>query len=119
MSRSIQQARSLRANMTDAESALWRILRNRQLNGHRFRLQVPLGEYIVDFACFDPKLVVELDGRQHAQADHRAADETRTSWLEGEGFLVLRFWNNDVLRNIDGVAAEIATTLAKFSESSE
>jgi len=118
VSRPIQQARNLRANMTDAEKALWRRLRNRQLNGHRLRRQVPLGEYIVDFACFDPKLVIELDGGQHAHAGNRTADKERTAWLEGEGFLVLRFWKNDVLQNIDGVVGVIATAQEGLSESS-
>jgi very-short-patch-repair endonuclease len=98
------RARQLRANPTDAEKALWRHLRQRQLNGVRFRRQQPLGAYVVDFISFDAMLVVEVDGGQHATADESARD----AFIRGEGFQVLRFWNNDVLSNIEGVLMTIA-----------
>lgn len=94
-------ARSLRTNATDAERRLWRALRRRQLEGHRFRRQHPIGPYIVDFVCLSAKLVVEVDGGQHAQTEER--DAARTAWLESRGYRVLRFWDNEVLSNIDGV----------------
>ena len=95
------RARGLRTNPTDAERALWNILRMRQVPGHRFRRQAPIGPYIVDFVCFENKLVIEVDGGQHAeQADYDAA---RTAWLESQGFRVMRFWNNQVLEEMDAV----------------
>ena len=95
------RARHLRKNPTDAERALWTILRKGQVPGHRFRRQAPVGPYIVDFVCFENKLVIEVDGGQHAeQADYDAA---RTAWLESQGFRVLRFWNNQVLQEMDAV----------------
>jgi adenine-specific DNA-methyltransferase len=104
-----ERARALRAQPSDAERKLWTVLRNRQLAGHRFRRQAPIGRYIVDFACFERKLVVEVDGGQHATAAQQ--DAMRTAWLESQGFRVLRFWNHDVLGNIDGVAAAIHRAL--------
>ncbi len=98
-------ARALRREATDAEWELWSILRNRQLAGSKFRRQQPIGPYIVDFVCFAEKLVVEVDGGQHATAAER--DAARTAWLESQGFRVLRFWNHDVLQNIEGVSESI------------
>ena len=94
-------ARELRQNPTDAEKRLWQHLRNRQLDGHKFRRQVPLGRYVVDFACLEARLIVEVDGGQHGW--RAAADAARTAWLKGNGFRVLRFWNNEVLGNLAGV----------------
>ena len=88
-------ARTLRCGQTEAERLLWAKLRNSQLNGVKFRRQQPVGEYIVDFVSFDEKLVVEIDGGQHA-VEAKDRDEQRTAWLEGEGFRVIRFWNNDL-----------------------
>ena len=85
---STTRARSLRRDSTDAEHAMWRILRNRQLAGFKFRRQQPLGRFIVDFVCFSHRLIIEIDGSQHAD---NAADAQRTAWLEREGFRVLRF----------------------------
>ncbi len=95
--------------MTDAELRLWSRLRGDQLGGYRFRRQAPMGAYIVDFVCLRARLVVELDGGQHATAAER--DERRTAWLESRGFKVLRFWNTDVLRNPDGVLETISASL--------
>ena len=94
-------ANQLRKNQTDAEKMLWFSLWNRQIDQLKFRRQVPLGPYIADFVCFENKLIVELDGGQHADAV--AYDEARTRWLEGEAFHVIRFWNNEVLANMEGV----------------
>ncbi|NKB59989.1 MAG: DUF559 domain-containing protein [Alphaproteobacteria bacterium] len=102
-------ARKLRGNLTDAEQRLWYRLRRRQCAGFRFRRQVPLGAYIVDFACLSENLVIEVDGGQHA--DDAERDAVRTAWLEGNGFRVIRFWNNEVLRHTDGVVEVIERTL--------
>jgi very-short-patch-repair endonuclease len=104
-----ERARALRANPTDAERKLWTVLRNRQTAGCRFRRQAPIGRYIVDFVCFERGLVVEVDGGQHAIEAER--DDVRSAWLESQGYRVLRFWNNEVLENADGVAAAIAVAL--------
>jgi very-short-patch-repair endonuclease len=101
-------ARGLRSALTDAERLLWRHLRAQQL-GHRFRRQVPLGIYVVDFVCTEQRLIVELDGGQHNGSGH---DIARDQWLRAQGFNVLRFWNNDVMGNVGGVLQAIlnATT---------
>src|SRR5690606_452440 len=104
----IARARSLRINQTEAEKRLWMRLRNRAFFGFKFRRQVPVGHYIVDFLCADCWLIVELDGGQHADS---ASDIRRTAWLEREGYRVIRFWNNDVLRNTDGVLTQILEAL--------
>jgi len=96
--------------LTDAERALWRRLRDAQIQGARFRRQAIIGRYIADFACFAPKIVIELDGGQHAEAT--AYDDQRTRWLAAEGFVVLRFWNSEALSNLDGVVATIAAALS-------
>ena len=103
------KARQLRRQSTDAERKLWAILRNRQLTGYKFRRQVPMGSYIVDFVCFEKNIVVELDGGQH-QAQH-GYDGNRTQWLQSAGFRVIRFWNNQVLSETDGVVQAILATL--------
>ena len=87
--------------MTDAERTLWRYLRLRQLDGHKFRRQVRIGPYIADFACLRAMLVIEVDGGQHAEA--RAYDSRRDDVMRGQGYRILRFWNNEVLGNMDGV----------------
>ena len=102
-------ARRLRRDQTDAEQTLWARLRNRQLGGWKFRRQVPLGKFVVDFACYDEKLVVELDGGQHGE--NPDDDAARTAWLEARGFRVLRFWNHEVLENLEGVLTTIAEVL--------
>ena len=105
-------ARKLRSSQTDAEHKLWSRLRNRQIDGWRFKRQVPRGPYIVDFLCFDAGLVIEVDGSQHL--DQRAEhDRRRTTFLEGEGLKVLRFWNSDVLTNIEGVVETIYLALGQ------
>ncbi len=107
---SAQKTRELRRASTDAERAFWNQVRDRRLGGHRFRRQVPIGPYIADFVCPSARLVVELDGGQHQQ--QVVADEQRTRWLEGEGYRVLRLWNNDVLQNMPGVLETVMADLA-------
>ena len=102
-------ARLLRINMTDAERKLWSLVRRKQLQGFRFRRQVPLGRYVADFACMSARLVIELDGGQHA--DRSEYDQHRTAWLNGKGFRVLRFWNDEVFTNADGVLETIRLAL--------
>ena len=104
-----QRARRLRRNPTDAERKLWSLLRRKQLSGYRFRRQVPIGPYVVDFACLAAHLVIEVDGGQHALSVDR--DQRRTAWLESRGYKVVRFWNNDVLENPDGVLQTILRVL--------
>jgi very-short-patch-repair endonuclease len=105
-----RRARELRRDQTEAESLLWRAIRGEQLGGHKFRRQQTLGSYIVDFISLDAKLIVELDGGQHADAvDY---DAKRDAWLTSEGFHVLRFWNNDVMENLEGVLMNIAAALS-------
>jgi very-short-patch-repair endonuclease len=103
-------ARHLRQNMTDAERHFWRQLRERQVLGCKFRRQHPVGPYVADFASIDAMLVVEVDGGQHAGSTE---DITRTGSIEASGYRVLRFWNNDVLTNIEGVIGMIGTSLAE------
>jgi very-short-patch-repair endonuclease len=103
-----QRARNLRANSTKAELRLWRQLRARSLMGHKFVRQEPIGPFIVDFVCREQRLVIEVDGGQHA-TDKR--DAVRDRWLAGQHYRVLRFWNNDVLGNMDGVLEMIAAAL--------
>jgi very-short-patch-repair endonuclease len=101
----VQRAKELRRDMTDAERKLWLRLNVRQL-GVKFRKQVPVTPYIADFACLERGLIIELDGGQHDE--NRAKDENRTRYLEAKGYRVLRFWNTDVMRNIEGVVEAIA-----------
>jgi very-short-patch-repair endonuclease len=102
-------ARDMRKSPTDVETRLWRHLRNKRMEGFKFRRQQPIGTYIVDFVCLEARLVVELDGGQHAL--DTAYDEDRDEWLKSEGYRVLRFWNNDVLGNMEGVLERIKMSL--------
>lgn len=105
-----QFARKMRKSMTDAELKLWNEIRAHRLMGLGFRRQLPVAGYIVDFACPAKKLVVEVDGSQHGTSDQAEADQTRTAKLERLGWTVLRFWNDDILRDIDGVCQHIVAT---------
>src|SRR5258708_454659 len=102
------KARRLRTAMTDAERRLWSALRDRRLQGYKFRRQHPLGPFIVDFFCIEHRLVIEADGGQHANNER---DDRRTAWLRSQGWRVLRFWNNEVLANPQGVAEAVLREL--------
>jgi very-short-patch-repair endonuclease len=103
------RAQQLRTTPTDAEIRLWSRLRGKQIERFRFRRQQPIGPYVVDFFCPAAKLVIEVDGGQHATRE--AEDAARSRWIEARGYRVLRFWNNDVLANTDGVVAAILEAL--------
>lgn len=102
------RARRLRRDATDAELALWQRLRSRAINGWKFVRQEPIGPYTVDFVCRERRLVIEVDGGQHAGS---VSDAARDAWLMTRGYRVLRFWNNDVLGNPTGVLETIAAAL--------
>ena len=108
----IYRARTLRWNMTDAERTLWGHLRRRRLRNCKFRRQYPFGPYILDFVCLERKLVVELDGSQHD--DQRTYDRIRDGWLSDQGFRILRFWNNEVLRQERAVLETIYYALEPY-----
>jgi very-short-patch-repair endonuclease len=112
---STSNARSLRADMTEAERKMWQALRGKQLHECRFRRQYVIGSYIADFVCVEKRLVIELDGGQHQ--DQVAYDEKRTAFMRQQGWRVLRFWNNDVLTNLDGVLANVADALTALPPS--
>ncbi|BBA35440.1 uncharacterized protein sS8_3503 [Methylocaldum marinum] len=100
-----QLARALRKQQTDAEKLLWSRLRNRQLQGCKFRRQQPIGPYIADFLSLEPKLIIELDGGQHTEQQEQ--DNQRTRYLQALGYRVLRFWNHEVLNDLDAVLEAI------------
>ena len=104
-------AKQLRRQMTQAEGRLWYYLRAGRFHGWKFRRQVPIGNYIVDFVCEAARLIVEVDGGQHAQAIVR--DNERTAWLQAQGYAVIRFWNNDVLENTAGVLESLSPALSQ------
>ena len=108
MASHIGTARRLRRDQTDAERKLWFRLRDRRLNGMKFRRQMPIKSYVVDFCCESARLIVELDGGQHSESC--VEDARRTADLEAYGYLVLRFWNNDVLSNIGSVLETVVAT---------
>lgn len=102
-------ARTLRHNQTDAEARLWSVLRNRQLEGLKFRRQQPIGGYVADFCCEELRLIIELDGGQHATLESK--DRLRTIELENMKYQVLRFWNVDVFQSLDGVMDTILAVI--------
>ena len=104
----VPRARELRKNATEAEKRMWRALREK-LPDAKFRRQVPIGPYFADFLSFPAKLVIEVDGGQHGEA--QKYDARRTAFIEGQGYRVIRFWNNDVLNNIEGVMTQISLSL--------
>ena len=103
------RARTLRQNTTEAERRVWQILRLHQMKGYKFRRQVPIGRYIADFVCHEARLIVEIDGGQHDRSSPREAE--RSGFLQDQGYRILRFWNNEVLANLDGVHETIAADL--------
>ncbi len=106
-----ERARALRKNQTEAERVFWRSVRSRQLDGHKFRRQQPIGEYIVDFICLEQKLIIELDGEQHACEPQKSLDKKRDAWLESLGYRVIRYWNHEIHENLHNMLSEIATYL--------
>jgi very-short-patch-repair endonuclease len=110
-----ERARNLRKNLTDTERIVWFKLRSRRFENFKFRRQVPIGSYIVDFVCFEERLILELDGGQHAE--QMEYDEKRTNWLNSQSFRVLRFWNNQVLEDWDVVEEVIWRELQKGATS--
>ncbi len=107
------RARDMRANATLAENLLWQALRNRQLEGFKFKRQVPLHAFILDFVCFEARLIVEVDGFQHAE---NARDLARDAFFRAEGFRILRFWNEEVVKNLDGACLTILSELRNSGE---
>ena len=107
----ITKARSLRKNMTPQELKLWNILRNHQFYGLEFRRQYPIGNYIVDFVCKSKKLIIEIDGGQHNTPDAILYDKQRTDFLVSKGYRVIRFWNNEVDENLDGIYVKLRDVL--------
>ena len=99
----------LRRNTTDAEGLMWKHLRGRRLAGYKFKRQVPIGHFVVDFVAMEPKLIIEIDGGQHAILAEK--DRLRTEELERFGYRIVRFWNHDVLNNIDGVLETVLQEL--------
>ena len=104
-----ERARVLRQDMTIAENRMWYFLRNRRLNGYKFVREYVIGDYIADFVCHDKKLIVEIDGGQHMEAAEY--DQRRTNYLTAKGYKVVRFWNNEVLLNVQGVLETILRSL--------
>ena len=104
------RARQLRENQTDAERRMWMLLRDRRLAHLKFRRQVSIGRYYVDLLCLQKRLIIELDGGQH---NEKPDDAIRTAWLESQDFKVIRFWNNDVLKNREGVLTAILLALKR------
>ena len=109
------RARALRKNLTDAEKLLWRHLRDRQLDGCKFRRQHPIGKFIVDFVCVEKKLVIEVDGGQHATKVE--ADLQRSEYLRKKGYRTLRFWNNEVLQKTESVLEAVLLSLSEDAPS--
>ena len=102
-----ENARFLRNNMTEQERKFWQIIKNRQFYGYRFLRQYVIGEYIVDFICREKKIIIELDGGQHNEQSNIVYDLSRTKYLENKGYKVIRFWNNDIDNNLDGVYLQL------------
>ncbi|WP_127308436.1 endonuclease domain-containing protein [Neisseria meningitidis] len=109
-----QRAKAMRQEMSEAEAKLWQHLRASRLNGYKFRRQQPMGNYIVDFMCVTPKLIVEADGGQHTE--QAAYDHARTAYLNSLGFTVLRFWNHEILQQTNDVLTEILLVLQELEK---
>ena len=108
-------AKALRKESTDTERLLWKYLRANQMEGYKFRRQEPIGRYIVDFVCHEKLLIIEVDGGQHSVECER--DKKRDNWLEGQGYKILRFWNNEVLINTEGILEVIWDNLTPSPKS--
>lgn len=103
-------ARTLRASQTNAEKEMWHQLKAKRFHGYKFKRQYPIGPYIADFVCLEAKLVIEVDGGQHCESKK---DNMRTGYLKKEGFEVVRFWNKEVLGNMEGVLSSLSLTLSR------
>ena len=108
-----RSAKTLRSDATDAERRLWSRLRDRRLSGHKFVRQLPVGPYIADFACREADLIIELDGSQHGDEQGAGHDARRAEVLAGHGYRIVRFWNIDILKNMDGTLEAILAELGK------
>jgi len=106
----LSNAKALRSNQTEVEKRLWYHLRAHRFMGLKFRRQKPMGRYIVDFVCVERRLIIELDGGQHAEQVRY--DQQRDAWLCSQGYTVLRFWNNDVMQQLEGVLEQIRNALS-------
>ncbi|MDO8293211.1 MAG: endonuclease domain-containing protein [Gallionella sp.] len=113
----LDNAKTLRRTQTDVEQKLWYYLRAHRFMGKKFKRQKPMGRYVVDFVCLEEKLVIELDGGQHAE--NIEYDQQRDSWLRSEGYKVLRFWNNELMGETEGVLERIRLALSNEADSSE
>ena len=113
----LDNAKILRRNLTETEQKLWYHLRAHRFMGKKFKRQKPIGRYVVDFVCLEAKLVIELDGGQHAESVEY--DSARDSWLISEGYTVLRFWNNELMNEMEGVLERIRLTLSNEAIVSE
>ena len=111
---SLAQAKTLRKQMTDAERRLWYFLRAHRFGTHKFKRQAPIGRYVADFVSFDRRLIIEADGSQHAD---NVSDRQRDDWFASQGFRVLRFWNNDILKNTQAVLEVVSNALAESEAS--
>lgn len=105
--KSLDYAKNMRSNQTDCENILWQNLRAKRLNNIKFRRQVPIGKYIVDFVNLGKKLIIELDGSQHMDSDSMKYDEIRTEYLKSEGYNIIRFLDNDIINNLESVLNNI------------
>ena len=112
----LDNAKTLRRNLTDAEQKLWYYLRAHRFMGRKFKRQKPLSRYVVDFICLEEKLIIELDGGQHAE--NLEYDHERDSWLRRQGYTVLRFWNNELMNETEGVLERIRLALSNDVTSS-
>ena len=106
----LNNAKTLRTNRTEAEQRLWYHLRAHRFMGLKFKRQKPMGRYIVDFVCMEQRLIIELDGGHHSE--QVAYDQHRDAWLRSQGYTVLRFWNNEVMQQLEGVLEQIHCTIS-------
>jgi very-short-patch-repair endonuclease len=111
--KSLERARTLRKDDTEAERRLWEAIRNRRLGNFKFVRQLSIGPYIADFACRDQKLIVEVDGATHGTETEVSHDERRSAYLRGQGYRILRFWNDDIFKGLTDVCDAILLALAE------
>ena len=109
-------ARNLRKNSTIQERRLWNLLKNRQFHNLKFKRQQPIGNYIVDFICKEAKIIIEIDGGQHNEPENIEYDKTRTEYLNTLGYKVIRFWNNEIYENIEGVVLRLKEEINPHQE---